>query len=415
MLKDAARRLAVVNASVFIFILLVFSSAVFLSVSHNIDREKCQRLQLLSDALVDTIEPSNDEEENELVPDLMTVRGADGLQSELTLQWFDPRQKLLAQKGLLPISVPFDRAAALQVQRLHHAMLTTRPVTRDGHLIGYLRVGLSMADTDNYKRSLMIGLGFGVILALAIGSIALSWLVRLALKPLELSIRKLSEFTGDASHELKSPIMAIKTNGAVALKYSEGLSETHKQNIEMMLDGANQMSRTIADLLMLAESENELPASVFSPVHVGDLFRELENDSGTLDSSCSIAVKYQLADPSLTLMARKEDLKLALGNVIKNAIAYCSAGGSVNVGAARVGNKVQFEIQDTGIGISEDELPHIFDRFWRSDKARSYRSGGSGLGLSIVKSIIQRYKGQIIVKSKLGEGTLFIIIIPQRC
>lgn len=383
--------------------------------SHNIDREKCQRLQLLSDALVDTIEPSNDEEADELVPDLMTVRGADGLQSELTLQWFDPKQKLLAQKGLLPISVPFDRAATLQTQRLHHAILTTRPVTRDGHLLGYLRVGLSMADTDNYKRSLMIGLGFGVMLALAIGSIALSWLVRLALKPLELSIRKLSEFTGDASHELKSPIMAIKTNGAVALKYSEGLSETHKQNIEMMLNGANQMSRTITDLLMLAESENELPASVFSLVNVGDLFRELENDFRTLDSSCSITVNYHLADPSLTLMARKEDLILALGNVIKNAIAYCSADGSINVGAARVGNKVQFEIQDTGIGISEDELPHIFDRFWRSDKARSYRSGGSGLGLSIVKSIIQRYKGQIIVKSKLGEGTLFIITIPQRC
>jgi signal transduction histidine kinase len=103
-----------------------------------------------------------------------------------------------------------------------------------------------------------------------------------------------------------------------------------------------------------------------------------------------------------------------LGNVIKNAIAYSTQGASVFVHASRLGNKVQFEIRDTGIGISEEELPKIFDRFWRSDKARSYTSGGNGLGLAIAKSIADRYQGTTTVKSKLGKGTSVYIAFQQR-
>ncbi len=415
MLKKAAKHLMVVNASVFVLVLGVFSVAVFSSVTHNIDSEKRQRLQTLSDALISSIEPPDEDEPDDVIPDLMKSHGSKNDQTgELTLQWFDAKQQLLAQKGLLTISVPFDKTAAFQTQKPQHALLLTRPVERDGHLIGYLRVCMSLADADNYKRNLLVGLGIGTTLALIISGIAVVWLVRQALKPVEISIRKLTEFTGDASHELKSPIMAIKTNGAVALKYSDGMSDIHRKNIEMMLDAANQMSRTIADLLSLAESEHELPARVLAPVNVAELIGELSEDLKALAASKDIKIACTVDDSTLSLKARKEDLKLILSNVSKNAIAYSRAGAAVSVHASRIGNRIQFEIRDTGIGISEDELPKIFDRFWRSDKARSYTSGGNGLGLAIVKSIVDRYQGVTTVKSKLGEGTSVIITFHQR-
>ncbi len=411
MLKKAARRLMVVNASVFVLVLGVFSVAVFSAVTHNTDSEKRQRLRVLSDALISSIE---EDEPDDAIPDLMRSHGwKDNQTGDLTLLWFDAKQKLLATKGLLTISVPFDKSATFETQKPQHVLILTRPVERDGQLIGYLRVCISLADADNYKCNLLIGLGIGTALALIVSGIAVVWLVRQALEPVEISIRKLTEFTGDASHELKSPIMAIKTNCAVALKYSDGLSDTHKKNIELILDAANQMNRTIADLLSLAESEHELPERVLGTVNVAELLSELSEDLEVLAASKDIKIECSVDDPTLSLKARKEDLKLILGNINKNAIAYSAAGASILVHASRVGNRIQFEIRDTGIGISEDELPKIFDRFWRSDKARSYTSGGNGLGLSIVKAIVDRYRGVITVKSKLGEGTSFIVTFHQ--
>lgn len=372
-------------------------------------------MRVLSDALISSIEPPDEDELDDVIPDLMKSNGSKNDQTgELTLQWFDAKQQQLAKKGLLTITLPFDRTAGFQTQQAQHALLLTRPVERDGHVIGYLRVCISLADSDNYKRNLLIGLGIGTTLALIVSGIAVIWLVRQALKPVEVSIQKLTEFTGDASHELKSPLMAIKTNGAVALKYSDGMSDVHRTNIEMMLDAANQMSRTIADLLSLAESEHALPERVLPAVNVAQLLRELSEDLKEQAASKDIKVACIVDDSTLSLRVRKDDLQLILRNISKNAIAYSKTGASIWVYATRIGNKIQFEIRDTGIGISKEELPKIFDRFWRSDKARSYTSGGNGLGLAIVKSIVDRYHGVITVKSILGEGTSVVVTFSRR-
>ncbi len=410
MLKTATRHLLLVNSAVFILVLSVFSLAVYFSVTQNIDSEKRQRLHVLSDALVSSIEAPDQDEPDEVVPDLMKPHSLkDDTTAELTLQWFDPKERLLAKKGSLTITLPFDKTATFQTQELQHALLLTQSVERDGHLVGYLRVCMSLADADNYKRNLLVGLGIGTILALVISGIAVLWLVRQALKPVEVSIKKLTDFTGDASHELKSPIMAIKTNGAVALKYSDGMRDSDRVKITAMLDAANQMSRTIADLLSLAESEHELSEQALEPVNVQELLHEMAEDLSDLAASKEVKIHCLVDDPKLCLKARKSDIKLALLNIAKNAIAYSSRGETISVGGSRTGNRIQFEIRDTGIGISAEDLPKIFDRFWRSDKARSHTSGGNGLGLSITKSIVDRYKGLITVKSKLGEGTIFIV------
>jgi signal transduction histidine kinase len=404
----------VLNALVFVLVLGVFSIVVYASVTHNIDSEKRQRLQVLTHALVGSIESPHNEPD-EPIPDVVQSHDANNQElSDIAIEWFDANQRLRAKKGLLAVTVPFDKSAEFQTQNVEHALLLTRAVERDGHLIGYLRVSMSLLDSDSYKRNLLVGLGIGTMLALGVSWIAAVWLVRQALKPVEINIRKLTEFTADASHELKNPIMAIKTNGAVALKYSDGMSDTHRKNIEMMLDAANQMSRTIADLLSLAESEHELPEQVLVPVNLAELIGEVSEDLKVLAASKAVEIKQMVDDPTLSLKARKSDLKLILGNVIRNSIAYSKSGASVLISAGQVGNRIQVEIRDTGIGISQEELPKIFDRFWRSDKARSYTSGGNGLGLAIVKSIVESYSGTATVKSKLGEGTSFIITFPYR-
>ena len=124
-----------------------------------------------------------------------------------------------------------------------------------------------------------------------------------------------------------------------------------------------------------------------------------------------IGLKFS-CNTTLPVIGDRMQLNRLFSNLVHNAIQYTPNGGTVHVRATRQGRIAIVQVQDTGIGIAEDQLPHIFDRFWRADKARSRQDGGTGLGLAIVKAITQRHNGKISVTSEVGRGTCFFVRLP---
>jgi two-component system, OmpR family, manganese sensing sensor histidine kinase len=417
MLKKTARRLTIINATVFIFILSVYSATVYALFVSSMDAENKEDLQLLMAALESSIKaPGNNHDQDNAamkIPDVVKSDARSGGYSpEQAIQWFSPEGQLLAERGSLKIALPFNKAATFEEQRDVHALVLTRVITRMDRKLGYLRAGLPLSEYDESRTTLILDLLIGTLVAAVLSGIAILWVVRQGLKPVELSMQKLADFSADASHELQSPVMVIKTNGTVALKYSEGMRESDREKILAMVDAANQMSATIDALLRLADLEQTVPPSELKRLLVKDLLAEICRELKELAASKDLAIDIAIADPDLSFTAVEIDAKTALSNVLRNALQYSHDGYGVKVRVTKVGKFIEFQIEDFGIGISAKDLPRIFDRFWRSDRARSYRSGGKGLGLSISKNIVDRYQGTIDARSTPGAGTCFIIRFP---
>jgi signal transduction histidine kinase len=413
MLRRFHRHLLILNACVFICVLVIFSSVVYSFVSSTIDDDEKQDLQVMTDTVVNSLEPSHDARAmftSQSSEELLGKENPDAL--DASVQWFDVNCRKQAQNGALTINFPFSPEAQFQTQGVPHALLLTRAVRRSGKLMGYARVGVSLANADEYRKQLLTGLICGTALSFLASCLAITWLVKQSLKPLEESIRKLSQFGGDASHELKSPLMAITTNASVALKYPEGMREKDREKFELILSAADQMNATTTGLLHLARSDHRLEQSDLSVIAVIPLLQEILEELQVTIESRKIHVSTNSRAADLDVRARKDDLKIVFKNIIENAIRYSKPDGHVTVNSMREGARLKIEVVDDGIGISEEDLPKVFDRFWRSDKARKHTDGGSGLGLSIVESIVRRYGGSIAVKSRLGEGTAFTIVLP---
>lgn len=412
MLNKTAQHLTWLNALVFVVVLIVFSIVVYASFVESIDRDKREHLQKLVDAIDASIGEPEQEEPDDQVPDMVEDEdhSAHAKPLQETIQWYDASQHLIAQKGLLKITKPISTSTLFVIQSSPHALLLTHKVERHSDVIGYLRVGCSLLEADLAKQNLLIGLACGITVSIFVSGGAILWLVRQALKPVERTMTQLSDFTTDASHELQSPVAVIKTNGEVALKYSDGMRESDRQKFLNMLHAANQISNTIDALLTLAELD--LPSNERESLNVCGLCHEILDELADQITAKELKTQVIFESPDISIRARKEDIKTALLNIVKNAIAYSSTGGAITLRASKLPRAARLEIDDTGIGISNEDLPRIFDRFWRADKARTYRSGGNGLGLAITKKIVERYGGAISVKSALGEGTKVVLQFP---
>jgi signal transduction histidine kinase len=389
--------------------LFIGSLVIYFSVATSIDTIKRDQLRILGDAVKSSIE-APDEAPHE-IPDIFRTEDVTDPEKE-QFQLFTPSKKLMVRRGKLRVTMPLNPDAEFETQTDPHALLLTKPLQRYGQFYGYLRLATTLADTDSYKRSLFEGLILGTVTAALASLLAIFWLVRQSLKPVEHSIKMLKDFTADASHELKTPLTAIKTNGAVALKYDQGMRAGDKEKITAILSAANQMNRTLSDLLKLAEYDNDVVNSETEELNVKSLLSEITGELTELSANKDVEIKTVVDDPNLSIKISKIDANLLLLNIIKNAVIYSKQNEKVLVTAKRTEKAIKFEIQDRGIGISQQDIGHIFERFWRADKARTYQSGGNGLGLSIAKSIVERNNGTISVESTANEGSKFSVVLP---
>ncbi|MFI5343585.1 MAG: ATP-binding protein [Chlamydiales bacterium] len=218
------------------------------------------------------------------------------------------------------------------------------------------------------------------------------------------------DFIANASHELKTPITVIR-GFAEALHDNPGLErETQEKITEKIVRNCNRMTALIKDLLTLADIEN-IPSSRLSPC---DLFALTDYcHSMVLEAFPDAQITIDKLQEEIKLVADADLLELAIMNLIENAAKYSSRPAHINITLDDKPDHIEIRISDQGIGIPLADQEHIFDRFYTVDKAHSQKMGGSGLGLSIVKTIVEKHFGTVQLESELGKGSTFTIILPK--
>lgn len=246
-------------------------------------------------------------------------------------------------------------------------------------------------------------------------------LARLAMKVngmiarLEQSFSGLRRFTADASHELKTPLMVIRAGVERALTNPKAPSDS----IEMLDETLNQinlMSELVETLLTLARADEGRATLAVEQQDLRPLVAEAVETAGILGETADIAVRATLPEGPVILPVDGGRIRQLLLNLVTNAIKYTPPGGSVALELVDTGITVTISVSDTGIGIAPGDLPHVFDRFWRADLART-RTGdrpGFGLGLAISRWIVEAHGGTIVVQSRPGRGTTFTVTLPRQ-
>jgi heavy metal sensor kinase len=231
---------------------------------------------------------------------------------------------------------------------------------------------------------------------------------------LEQSFGSLHRFTADASHELKTPLMVLRAGVERALTHP-GTPPDAIGALDETLEQINQMSEMVDNLLTLARADEGRAPLAVEECDVRELIAEASETAGMLAEGGEVIVTTTMPEEPVRLAVDRHRVRELLLNLITNAVKYTPPGGRVDLELADRGTDVTITVRDTGIGIAPGDLPHIFDRFWRADPARS-RTGdrpGVGLGLAITKWIAEAHGGAITVQSRPGRGTRFIVTLPR--
>lgn len=387
-------------------ILTVFTAAVRFTFTRSLNQQLNIRLENLAKAAAFNM----DLEEGELEADDDEIL----VGQEQAIEWFDLEGEKIAQQGEYELNFPLNIEQILEIQNRSDSIRSfVRPVynlEKEGELIGYVRVSQSLTELNNTLRRLDYGLASGIAIALLLSTLGSLWLTRRAMQPIEASFERLKQFTADASHELRSPLMAIKTNADVALKYPEGMRDSDAEKFSAIASATNQMTRLTESLLLLARTDKVIILQK-EPVNISFMLSDLMELYEPQGREKGLIWQEQL-EPDLYLLGDQTLLRQLFTNLLQNALHYTSTGGSIIVKASKAKSKLMVKIEDTGVGIAPEHLDRIFERFWRVDKSRSYQTGKSGLGLAIAKEIVRLHQGNISVESKLGVGSCFTVVLP---
>ena len=227
---------------------------------------------------------------------------------------------------------------------------------------------------------------------------------------LEESFKRISAFSSDASHELKTPLTVIRGEIEVALR-QERSTEEYKAVLQDILQETYQVQETIDQLFLLTRKETLESNNNLEEIYLDEIITEVVGNLQKFAFTKSINIKLIKIIP-ITLYANETLLKIAINNIIRNAIVYSEKESEVRISITQDQSNYILSIEDDGFGIKEKELPFIFERFYRSDKARSRKDGGTGLGLSIVKMILDLHHYDICIKSEVNKGTTVVIKMP---
>ena len=229
---------------------------------------------------------------------------------------------------------------------------------------------------------------------------------------LERADRQRRNLTADVAHELRTPLHIIQGNLEGIL---DGVYEPTEEHVRTTLDETRLLARLVEDLRTLSLAEaGQLPL-VVEPLDVSDLLGDVETSFGPQAEAAGVALRVEIAagSESLAINGDVGRLEQVLGNLMGNALRHTPAGGTITLRAEPASPGVRLVVSDTGEGIPPKDLPYIFDRFWRGDRARSHaRGAGSGLGLAIARQLVQAHDGSIQVDSPPGQGTTFTILLP---
>ncbi|MGQ9586078.1 MAG: ATP-binding protein [Anaerolineae bacterium] len=322
----------------------------------------------------------------------------------------------------------------------------------EGTMVGVIQVGASLWEEDVALQRLLTILVGGSLLALVVSVLLGTWLARTALHPIDQitqAARRITQaedlqerlpppraqdevgrlvdtlngmlgrledlfetqkrLVADVSHELRTPLTTIRGNVELLRRGAAEDEEAREEALKAIEAETARMSRMVSDLLFLAQADAGVQLDR-KPVEVDTLLLEVYRQAQLIGDSVDVRLEHE---DQAVVQGDADRLKQALLNLVDNAIKYTPAGGRVSLSLYHDQDWVRIEVRDTGIGIAPEDLPHIFERFYRANRARGGR-GGTGLGLSIASWIAQAHGGQITVESKVGQGSTFTLWLPAQ-
>jgi len=228
---------------------------------------------------------------------------------------------------------------------------------------------------------------------------------------IEASVKRITQFTADASHDLRTPLALIRTNAELVLRRPRSESE-YREALHRILVTSEETTELIEQLLMLARADANVAQLKMEPTELYKIVRAAGPKARMLAAGKGLSFSECGPPCGLTLLANAAALERLLLSVVDNAVKYTPPSGHVALVLSVQGSRAVIEVRDTGIGIAEQDLPHVFERFYRADQTRSRETRGSGLGLSIAKWIAETHNGSIELRSRPGQGTTVIIRLP---
>jgi two-component system, OmpR family, sensor kinase len=322
--------------------------------------------------------------------------------------------------GGLLVATPTRQASFGPTDLLRSMLLIAPVILVSAGLVGYWLAGSSMrpvegimdevdaiSDGRSLHRRLAVPLSGDEMARLALT-------VNGMLARLEQSFASLRRFTADASHELKTPLMVLRAGVERALVHPATPSEI-LQSLDETLAQINQMTEMVENLLTLARADEGRAPLAVEECDLREVVADVAETAGILGEEAGVTALHTMPGTPVRLAVDRHRIREMLLNIVTNAIKYTPRGGSLALALEENVDAVTFTVRDTGIGIAAGDLPHIFERFWRADPARS-RTGdrpGVGLGLAIAKWIAEAHGGSITVQSRPGRGTMFIIRLPK--
>lgn len=220
------------------------------------------------------------------------------------------------------------------------------------------------------------------------------------------------DFIANVSHELRTPLTVVGGFIETLTDMDGAVPDSTRAYFAMMQEQTSRMRRLIEDLLTLSQLENSPEAPQETEIDLQALLNMLLHEGVSL-SKDKHEITLEPIEPGLFIKGAHEELHSAMGNLVSNAVRYTPQGGKINLKLFQRGKEVVFSVHDTGIGIEQQHIDRLTERFYRVDRSRSRETGGTGLGLSIVKHILTRHQGHIEIESEAGKGSTFSIVLPQ--
>jgi heavy metal sensor kinase len=375
--------------------------------------------------------------------------GRIGRKSE-NLQHFQLPISLSTLKNASQGKITFETTKAFGKYPLR---MVTVPVIRGRRIINIVQVATSLEQVEEALRTLWLILWITVPSALVVASLGGLFLANKALKPvdeitktarlitskslnqrirlrktkdeigrlaetfndmisrLDRSFRQIRQFSANASHELRTPLTILKGELEVGLRKRRRLEE-YRTILTSNLEEVNHMGRIVDDLLFLSKADMGEVHLQKKPVDLAQLVSEVYAQAKMIAVSKGIQV-HMSNDGDVAVVGDRLRLRELLLNLVDNAVKYTPEGGEMRISLERDDQEVTLRVMDTGIGIDPQNQSHIFDRFFRVDQARTREAGGSGLGLSICKWIVEAHGGEISVESDVGKGSVFRVTLPS--
>jgi OmpR-family two-component system manganese-sensing sensor histidine kinase len=456
MFQTTRRRLALWYTAVTAVLLLLFATGFYLYVRstliERVDDTLKHVVEVVERSLI--IEPISSSD----IPYRVNVEASfrdntDTVDDDhIDLEWFSPTGGLLWTTLSEPLDISLhlkDTGETVHLSADHLLRQVTKRVQIGRHVLGYLRVSHPWFEVTKPIRQLIVDLTLGTIFTV-MSVAAIGWFLSgLAMKPVRESYQRLKQFTADASHELRNPIAMIQTNVQVALADPDLESPLQRHQLKVVERLTQRLGRLVNDLLFLARVDSGMVQPQWQPVPLDALLMEVIEEQQLVAAEKGISLSLHLvetpdpeiagencslfpvlADEAFMLQGDWDQLARLFTNLVSNALQYTPASkeklteASVqvelqqierpsNVGGRHAQSLLRVRVRDTGIGISESELPHIFDRFYRVDPARKHEATeGSGLGLAIAKAIVEHHHGQIQIESVRGQGTTATVTLP---